>query len=121
MRLPTAEQSRYPKAARYIRYTLPYVARMPAIVSAVQKCGQLGQQAFAAALAWGNDPDISIVTMDVCGRFNPTSGNNTIEINRLIFEEFEAGRASQVTPNGPVPALGVNILHGQPRRHRPAR
>lgn len=111
MRLPIAEQSRYPKATRYIRFTLPYVARMPAIVYAVQKCGQLGQQAFAAALAWESDPDISIVTMAPCGRFSPKPGSNIIEINRLVFDEFETGRGSQVAPNSPLPALGINILH----------
>lgn len=112
MILSPADQTRFPKAARYIRFSLPTVITVPSIVRAMKKYGQLDKVAFREALGWGNQPTIRIVPdLDVCGSFTPTPLNNVIEIRESIFVDFEAGRGWLQARAGRVLALGVNILH----------
>lgn len=106
------DQARFPKSARYIRCSLPSVVDIPVIARAMQLTGQLDRAAFREAMRWGSQPTILIVPgLDACGSFEPTPGNNTIQIRQSVFEDFEAGRGMLRARAGNVPALGVNILH----------
>ena len=112
MILSAADQSRFPKAARYIRFVLPTVIDIPVMVRAMNRFGQLDRAAFRRALGWGAQPTIRIVAgLDACGSFTPRPGNNVIQIRESIFTRFEAGRGYLRTRAGWAPALGVNILH----------
>ena len=112
MTLSAADQTRFPKATRYLKNVLPAVIRIPVIVRAMQTTGQLNRAQFREALRWGTEPTISIVPgLAACGSFTPTPGNNTLEIRESIFVDFEAGRGQLVARAGNVPALGLNVLH----------
>lgn len=112
MILSPADQTRFPKATRYVKNELPKVIHAPAIVNAMRTTGQLTSASFRTALRWGSQPTIKIVPgLSACAQFTPTPGNNVIEISERIFTDFEAGRGRLVARAGNVPALGVNILH----------
>ena len=112
MILLAADQTRFPKATRYLKTVLPSVADNAAIASAMLRTAQLNRAAFRAALTWGASPEIRVVPgLAACGSFTPTPGNNTIEIRESIFVDFEAGRGQLRTRAGRVAALGLNVLH----------
>ncbi|TGO03420.1 hypothetical protein PN36_06615 [Candidatus Thiomargarita nelsonii] len=60
MIMSAADQTRYPRATRYIRNKLPRVIRIPVIRRAMQTTGQLNRRQFRTALMWGAQPTIRL-------------------------------------------------------------
>lgn len=112
MKMSAADQKKYPRCARYIRYSLPQVLHVPVIVRAMEKCGQLSRGQLKAALAWGNQPTLKVVSTSACAQFTPTPGNHIIEVSTTVMANHEAGLGLLTTGTGKtVYALGLNILH----------
>ncbi len=122
MIISAADQTRYPKFARYVRNTLPTIANIGSMRRAFLRYAQMDRAALRRALAWGNQPTLSIVAIAsppgsfTNGRFTPNSGSNTIELNEILVAAFESGSPphlayTQNAAGDRMPRVGVTILH----------
>jgi hypothetical protein len=122
MIIPAADQVLYPRFARYVRNSLPSIANIPSMQRAFRRFAQMDRATLQRALAWGNQPTLSIQALVsppgsfLNGEFTPDSGSNEIRLNVLLVQAFETGSPHQlaVTHNSrgqPMPRVGVTILH----------
>jgi zincin-like metallopeptidase toxin 3 of polymorphic toxin system len=112
MKLTPADQKAFPAFAYYVRENIPQVICVPAIVSAMNKIGQLNKAKLAAALKWGSGPSIKITTLvGAIGEFTPFIGSNEIRIETKIVKDFEKGKGVRVAKAGNVFLVGVTLLH----------
>jgi len=104
---------RYPKFAKYVRYSLPTVVEVPSIVRAFSKYGQINRATLKRALTWGNEPHITIKSLvDAIGEFNGSVDANMINIETRIVQEFENGHGFRKNKWGKnVYLVGVTLLH----------
>jgi len=87
----------YPRFAYYVRSNFPDVLRVPIIVSAMRRIGQLNYARLAAAVSWGMGPFIKVTPLGgPLGEFTPGVGSNEIRIDHAHVLEFERGRGARV-------------------------
>ncbi len=122
MKMSSADISRYPKFARYVRRSMPEVANVSVIVRNMKTYGSLSKSALQSALRWGSGPDLvikplmagqCITGIAANGCFRATDPTK-IEIDKSRVDDFEAGRASSRDVNSrgqKVYIVGTTILH----------
>jgi hypothetical protein len=103
----------FPKFARYVRRSLPTVVDVPSIVQGFAKYGQINRTTLKRALAWGNNPRITIRAIpDAIGLFDASVDPNEISIHTRIVQEFEDGHGFRKNKWGKnVYLVGVTLLH----------
>ncbi|MEM7422649.1 MAG: hypothetical protein AAF334_02945 [Pseudomonadota bacterium] len=117
-----ADQTTYPKFARYVRRSLPNVANVAAMRRAFETFAQLNRSQLEDALQWGNQPTLKITTLVgapgtfLNGEFTPNISSNEIRLNRLLVQAYENGHPPDMvhTTNATgvrMPRIGVTILH----------
>lgn len=111
MKMSPEDQRDFPKFKQYVQCSLPTVADVPIIRSAMLQIAQLNHAKLTHALAWGNEPTIKVTPMTVHGEFTPDIGSNEIRIDKTDVEEFEAGRGIRNARAGKVYLVGVTLLH----------
>ena len=122
MIISAADQVTYPRFTRYVRRSLPSIANVASMRRAFLRFAQMDRATLQRALAWGNQPTLSIQALAsppgsfLNGEFTPDSGSNEIRLNVLLVQAFETGSPHQlaVTHNAsgqPMPRVGVTILH----------
>lgn len=112
MKLTLTDQKAFPAFAYYVRVNIPQVICVPAIVSAMDRIGQLNKAKLTQALKWGNGPSIKITKLvGAIGEFTPDIGSNEIRIETAIVKEFEGGKGRRVAKAGNVFLVGVTLLH----------
>lgn len=112
MRMLGADIRTYPRFAYYVRHNLPDIMTVPAVVTAMQRIGQIDLARLRLAAQWGHGPMISIVLLvGAYGEFTPGVGSQEIRIQRRVVEDFEAGRGVRLARAGRVYLVGVTLLH----------
>lgn len=112
MIMSRADQTRYPKFTKYVRYSMPTVINVKSIVAGFAKYGQIDRATLKRALAWGNQPTIVIKPLvDADGMFNGSVDPDVINLNTSVVEEFENGHGVRKNKWGKVYLVGVVILH----------
>jgi hypothetical protein len=112
MKMSNADILTYPKFAKYVRYELHKVAKVPAIARAFQTIGQLNSVSLKNALKWGQGPDIKITALvGALGEFTADSHSNEIRIKTHLVQDFEAGLDLRLVPGGQAHLAGVTLLH----------
>ena len=112
MRMTTADIRTYPKLAYYVKNDLPGLLRVPAVVSAMNRIGQINRARLQTALSWGFGPEIRITNLvGALGEFTPNRGSNEIRVDRQLVQEFDAGRGRRAARAGNVYLVGVTLLH----------
>ena len=112
MKMSAADQAGFPKLTQYVRYSLPKVADVPIIRSAMLEIAQLNHAKLKQALAWGNEPTLKVTSLaGALGEFTPDIGSNEIRVDTHVVQEFEAGRGWRNARAGRVLLVGVTILH----------
>lgn len=121
MKMSAADRATYPALYRYIRYAIPNVKTVGAIVNNLRIYGTLSAGQSAHALTWGNDPLVNITPLSAnqCGVpaangcFDPVRPDE-IQIDTSRALEFEAGGApaSEAVRGGArVSIVGTTLLH----------
>jgi len=112
MKMSPADQTKYPKLKQYASKSIPEVIKVPSIVHAMNKVGQLKRQRFKTAITWGQGPLLKITPLvGAYGEFTPNTGSNEIRIQTQIVEDFEKGRGVKKSRAGKVYLVGVTLLH----------
>ncbi|MEJ2326984.1 MAG: hypothetical protein P8Y25_09280 [Chromatiaceae bacterium] len=122
MIISAADQTRFPRFTRYVRHSLPTIANIRAMRRAFRRYAQMNRTTLQNALAWGNQPRLSIVAIAspsgtfINGQFTPNIGSNTIELNEILVSAFEAGAPPNLVyaynaDGERMPRVGVTILH----------
>lgn len=122
MIMSAADQTRYPKLARYVRYQLPKVANIDVMARAFLEYAQMNRTTLRRALRWGNQPTLVFVDMPTApgalqgGEFTPNIHSNDLRINMHVAAAFEAGSPPRLmwTTNAigtRFPLIGTSILH----------
>lgn len=112
MRMTMADIQAYPKLAYYVKNDIPSLLQVPAVVSAINRIGQINKARLTMALAWGHGPQIKVTAIaGAFGEFTPNSKSNEIRIDRQLVMEFEAGRGRRVARAGGVYLVGATLLH----------
>ncbi|WP_162501354.1 hypothetical protein [Methylobacterium crusticola] len=113
MIMSRSDQTRFPKFTKYVRYSLPQVVDVKAIVAGFAKYGQIDRATLKRALTWGNEPHIVIKPLSgAIGLFNASVDPNVINIHTRIVQEFEDGHGLRKTKwNKDVFLVGVTLLH----------
>jgi hypothetical protein len=113
MIMSRADQTRFPKFTKYVRYSLPTVVNVKSIVAGFAKYGQIDRATLKRALTWGNQPTIVIKPLvDAIGEFDGSVDANVINIETRIVEEFENGHGFRKNKWGAnVYLVGVTLLH----------
>jgi len=112
MKMSHADIASYPKFSKYVRFSLPQVIKVPAIVRAMQTIGQLNKATLTRALTWGSDPSIKVVALaGEYGEFTPDVHSNEIRINSTLVADFEAGRDLRAVRGGHAHLAGITVLH----------
>jgi hypothetical protein len=94
MKMSAADQTAYPRFAKYVREQGPIVVQVPAIVHAMMKMGQLTNPKLKSALTWGRGATIKVtpLTGGAYGEFIFGTKWTKIRIEKKVVEEFEQAR-----------------------------
>jgi hypothetical protein len=122
MIISAANQVTYPRFTRYVRRSLPSIANIASMRRAFLRYAQMNRVTLQRALAWGNQPTLSIAPIAspagtfINGQFTPNTGSNTITLNQTLVAAYEAGAPPNLayTRNASgkrMPRVGVTILH----------
>ena len=122
MIIAAADRVLYPRFTRYVRHSLPTIANIGSMRRAFLRFAQMDRATLQRALAWGNQPTLSIQALVsppgsfLNGEFTPDSGSDEIRLNVLLVDAFETGAPHQLafTRNADgqqMPRVGVTILH----------
>ena len=103
----------YPSFYKYVRYSLPDVAKVESIRRAFMKYGQLDHAGLKRALKWNEKPTIDVTSLTgAYGEFTPDTGSNVIKIDVDLVKKFEAGTDWVLNKGGSkVHLSGATILH----------
>ncbi len=122
MRMNAADARKYPRFARYVRNSMPTVAKVGIIARNMKKFGSLDNANLEAALKWGSDPLVVIKPLpaNACGVGGASNGcfrsanPKQIEIDKSRVEEFENRLAASKDKNSSgrsVYIVGTTLLH----------
>ena len=121
MRMKADDIKTYPKFSKYVSTSLPGVANVKSIISAIESISELGDTAaIKSALSWGQGPmvEVMILVDKQVGEYvqSPRAGHtphtNTIGIRQRDVWDYENGKDLRKTHNGhTVHVVGVQLLH----------
>ncbi len=112
MRMLPVDIKSYPRLAYYVRNDLPQIMRVPSIVAAMSRIGQLNRAKLSMAVRWNYGPQIRVTPLvGAYGEFTPNISSNEIRIDTNVVRNFEAGRGRRVARAGNVYLVGVTLLH----------
>jgi len=122
MQLSKQDQQNHPALAQYVRYALPKLSAVGAVVREMHTHGLLTAQEFTKALTWGELPLIKIVDSSVISCKAGSTGwygcnRNAFEIEIALFvvdtfEKYPTGKGTDKNKaGGSVYSLGATILH----------
>ena len=113
MIMARSDQTTFPKFTKYVRFSLPTVVDVRSIVAAFAKYGQIDRATLKRALAWGNEPHVTVKEFaGAIGLFDASVDPNEINIHTRIVREFEDGHGLRKTKwNKNVFLVGVTLLH----------
>jgi hypothetical protein len=107
MKLSKADEKSYPKLHRYIKNTLPDVIKVPKIVKALEKNGEIKLRKLKVVLTYGTDPTIKVTHLTgACGEFTPDTKSNELRIHKPLVEKLKKKYSKEVTL-----LVGASILH----------
>jgi hypothetical protein len=111
--MSAGDQSKYPKLAKYVKSSLPTVADVGVIASAMNTIGQLNLSKLRSALKWGSGPMIKVTPLPypTYGEFTPDIGSNEVRLHDKTAQAFEDGKGLVPCPKGKVYLAGVVLLH----------
>ena len=115
MKLSRTDIRKYPKFHYYVSVNMPQVAKVPAIVNAIDRlAGTIEKSTIRKALQWGHGPMVKVADLadNINGAFTPGCNSNEIRINRKRVQQFENGRGLEATATGRlVYVVGTILLH----------
>jgi len=121
MQMRAEDIKTFPKFTKYVSTSLPGVANVKSIISAIESISELSDTAaIKGALSWGHGPmvEVKILVDKQVGRqvVSPRAGytphTNTITIRQRDVLDYENGKDLRKTHNGhTVHVVGVQLLH----------
>lgn len=121
MKFSAADRQTYPRLYRYIRYSMPQVSTVGAIVNNLRTYGSLSAAQSRTALTWDHNPLVVIAPLGggQCGVPAANgcfrAGNpDQIEIDEdraLEFERGDAAAIEQTASGRDVYVVGTTLLH----------
>ncbi|NDR59327.1 hypothetical protein [Aliiruegeria sabulilitoris] len=122
MIVSSADQTTYPRFARYVRRDLPTIANIASMRRAFRRYAQMDRATLQRALRWGNQPTLNITALTSPpgtfrnGEFTPGIDSDELRLNVLLVRAFESGSPPNLayTRNAAgtrMPRVGVTILH----------
>jgi len=112
MKMTKEDVARYPRLAYYVKHDLAKLVKVPAVVRALERVGQIQRPTLERALKWGAGPEVKVTELKgAFGEFTPDSKSNEIRIDTKVVTEFEAGRGKRVARAGKVYLVGVTLIH----------
>ncbi len=109
MKLSKSDEKAYPGLLYYVKKDLPTVIKVPKIVKALEKNGEIKKRKLKTVLQYGIEPTLKVVAMpkNQCGEFSPNTSSNELRISKSLVKEFEkSGGAKKITL-----LVGATILH----------
>lgn len=108
MKLTKADEKAYPKLLHYVKNDLPKVMKIPKIVRALGKYGQIRKRTLSGVLKYGTEPTIKVTPLvSACGEFTPNIKSNELRLHKSLVEKFEASRGDKML----LMTVGATILH----------
>jgi Metallopeptidase toxin 3 len=121
MKMNAQDIKAFPKFAKYVSTSLPGLANVKPIISAIESISEFGDAAaIKAALSWGHGPmvEVKILVDKQVGRqvVSPRAGytphTNIITMRQRDVLDYENDRDLRKTHNGhTVHIVGVQLLH----------
>src|SRR5215218_5333934 len=112
IKMTHADQTTYPKFAKYVKESISKVADVDAIVQAFQKYGQIDRATLRRALKWNELPNINIALDPDNFGFFDESDPDAINIDSETVQKFEDGHGVTKTGyNKKIYLVGATLLH----------
>ena len=121
MKLPIADQKKYPLFTYYLKNNFPKLTQIPVIVKNINKYGNISLAEFKTATTWGMGPNIKITDLHsgqcgvpkAYGCFRQSKPHN-LEVHTKVISDFEKSHANSSDKNKKgkaVYVVGATLLH----------
>ncbi len=108
MKLNKTDEKKYPKLYYYVKNDLPGIVKVPKIVKALEKNGEIKKKKLKAVVTYGTQPTIKVSTLsNACGEFTPGKGSNELRLHKSLVDKFEASTGDKIL----LMTVGATILH----------